>query len=151
VSLLIQLHFLHSPRLASQPFFQSLSSIIQSYNLQLIPLPFCHLEATPPVAIMQFNVVFITTVLLSSASLAVSVTITLFALPDCTGPQLGTLNAQTQVCLTWGRGATVKSIRYCGVPNKIQFYISGGAHDSCTNGASMTVDGGCGCVTAPAG
>ena len=151
MSLLIQLLFLHSLRLASKPFFQSLLFIIRSYNLQLTPLSFCHLEATPSVAIMQFNIVFVTTALLSSASLAISATITLFAGPDCTGTQLGTLNAGSQVCLTWGRGATVKSIRYSGVAHLIEFYISGGAHDSCTNGPSLLVDGGSGCVTAPAG
>jgi len=44
----------------------------------------------------------------------------------------------------------VKSIRYSGVAHLIEFYISGGGHDFCTNGASL-VHGGSGCANVLAG
>ncbi|KAJ7249597.1 hypothetical protein C8J57DRAFT_1723809 [Mycena rebaudengoi] len=99
---------------------------------------------------MQFNVVFITTALLASASLAMSATITGFAGADCTGSVVFSSGASSNECLTLG-GASVKSISYSGVPSQIQFYISGGGHDSCTNGDQLTLGGGSGCATAPAG
>ena len=100
--------------------------------------------------IMQFNVVFITTALLASASLAMSATVTVFAGADCTGSQSGSTNVPTGFCGTLG-SSSAKSIRYSGVPNQIQFYISGGGHDNCTNGSSLTRGAGSGCATAPAG
>ncbi|KAJ7670610.1 hypothetical protein DFH06DRAFT_1178601 [Mycena polygramma] len=99
---------------------------------------------------MQFNVVFIATALLASASLAMSATITGFAGADCTGTQGESFNVPAGECFTLGGGST-KSISYSGVPSQIQFYISGGGHDACTNGASLTLGGGSGCATAPAG
>ncbi|KAJ7247778.1 hypothetical protein C8J57DRAFT_1240716 [Mycena rebaudengoi] len=100
--------------------------------------------------IMQFNVVFIATALLASASLAMSAQITGFAGADCTGSVVFSSGASSNECLTLG-GASVKSISYSGVPSQIQFYISGGGHDSCTNGAQLTLGGGSGCATAPTG
>ena len=38
-----------------------------------------------------------------------------------------------------------------GCVSEIKFYISGGAHDTCTNGASLALGGGSGRATAPAG
>jgi len=99
---------------------------------------------------MQFNVVFIATALLASASLAMSATIIGFAGADCTGSQTPTAQAPVGVCETLGSGS-VKSIRYSGVPNRIEFYISGGAHDNCTNGPTLVLGSGSGCATAPAG
>ncbi|KIM47201.1 hypothetical protein M413DRAFT_440702 [Hebeloma cylindrosporum] len=99
---------------------------------------------------MQFNVVFIASALIASASLAMSATITGFAGADCTGTQGESFNVPSGECFSLGGGST-KSIRYSGVPSQIQFYISGGQHDSCTNGASLVLGGGSGCATAPAG
>ncbi|KAJ6514207.1 hypothetical protein C8R47DRAFT_1206585 [Mycena vitilis] len=99
---------------------------------------------------MQFNVAFIATALLASASLAMSATITGFAGADCSGTQGQSFNVPAGECFTLGGGST-KSISYSGVPSQIQFYISGGGHDACTNGASLTLGGGSGCATAPAG
>ena len=99
---------------------------------------------------MQFTIVFITTALLASASLAMSATVTVFAGADCTGSQSGSTNVPTGFCGTLG-SSSAKSIRYSGVPNQIQFYISGGGHDNCSNGSSLTRGAGSGCATAPAG
>ncbi|PPQ97488.1 hypothetical protein CVT26_002717 [Gymnopilus dilepis] len=99
---------------------------------------------------MQFNVVFIATALLASASLALSATVTLFAGAGCTGAQEGSFNVPSGECLSLGSGS-VKSMGYSGVPSEIEFFISGGGHDSCTNGAQLVLGGGSGCGTAPAG
>ncbi|KAJ6529784.1 hypothetical protein B0H19DRAFT_1274171 [Mycena capillaripes] len=48
-------------------------------------------------------------------------------------------------------GGSAKSIGYSGVPNQIDFFGSGGAHDVCSNGATLVLGGGSGCGTAPAG
>ncbi|PPQ89765.1 hypothetical protein CVT25_008049 [Psilocybe cyanescens] len=99
---------------------------------------------------MQFNVFVIASALLASASVAMSATITGFAGADCTGTQGQSFNIPSNECFSLGGGST-KSIRYSGVPSQIQFFISGGGHDSCTNGASLVLGGGSGCATAPAG
>jgi len=98
---------------------------------------------------MQFNIVFITTAVLTSASLVMSARINFFAGADCTS-QVGGNDVGPGTCLTLGSGS-VRSVGYSGVPNRIDFYISGGGHDSCTNGATASRGGGSGCVTAPAG
>ncbi|KAJ7101892.1 hypothetical protein C8R44DRAFT_887691 [Mycena epipterygia] len=99
---------------------------------------------------MQFNVVFLTTALLASASLAMSATITGFAGADCTGTKGESFKVKSGECFSLGGGST-KSISYSGVPSEIKFYISGGGHNSCTNGASLVRGSGSGCGTAPAG
>lgn len=99
---------------------------------------------------MQFNIVFIATALLASASLAMSATITGFAGANCTGTRGESVGVPSGECFSWGAAST-KSISYSGVPREIQFYISGGGHDSCTHGASLVLGGGVGCATAPAG
>lgn len=100
---------------------------------------------------MQFNVAFIATALLASASLAMSSTITSFAGADCTGSIVTeNFNVGSDVCLTLGSGSA-KSISYSGVGSEIQFFISGGGHDNCSNGASLTLGAGSGCGTAPTG
>ncbi|KAJ6469098.1 hypothetical protein DFH09DRAFT_1283113 [Mycena vulgaris] len=99
---------------------------------------------------MQFNVVFIATALLASASLAMSAQITGFAGADCTGSVVFSSGASSNECLTLG-GASVRSIGYSGVPSQIQFFESGGQHDSCTNGAQSVLGGGSGCSNAPGG
>jgi len=98
---------------------------------------------------MQFNVVFITTAVLASASLVMSARINFFAGANCTS-QVGGKDAGTGTCLTLGSGS-VRSVGYSDVPNRIDFYISGGGHDSCTNGATTSCEDGSGCLTAPDG
>ncbi|KJA17394.1 hypothetical protein HYPSUDRAFT_57738 [Hypholoma sublateritium FD-334 SS-4] len=99
---------------------------------------------------MQFNVAFIATSLFASASLAMSATVTGFTGAGCTGDVGESFDIPTGFCFTLGHGS-VKSISYSGVPNEIQFFVSGGGHDSCTNGASFALGGGSGCGTAPDG
>jgi len=99
---------------------------------------------------MRFNTVFIATALLDSASLAMSAIITGFAGAGCTGTKGKSFGVPSGECFTLGGGST-KSINYSGVPSEIQFYISGGTHDSCKNGASLVLGGGSGCATAPTG
>ncbi|KJA24778.1 hypothetical protein HYPSUDRAFT_53565 [Hypholoma sublateritium FD-334 SS-4] len=101
---------------------------------------------------MQFNVVFIATALLASASLVMaSTSFTSFAGADCTGTvETVNTNVGSNVCYTDGSNSA-KSISYSGVKSEIQFFVSGGGHDNCSNGPSLTLGGGSGCATAPAG
>ncbi|KAF8956895.1 hypothetical protein BDZ97DRAFT_1849282 [Flammula alnicola] len=99
---------------------------------------------------MQFNVVFIATALLASASLAMSATVTGFAGAGCTGTKGQSFQVPSGECFSLGSGST-KSFSYSGVPSEIEFYVSGGGHDSCTNGPSLVLGGGSGCATAPTG
>ncbi|KDR73871.1 hypothetical protein GALMADRAFT_212110 [Galerina marginata CBS 339.88] len=99
---------------------------------------------------MQFNVVLIATALLASASMAMSATITGFVGADCTGSVSFSASVPAGDCGTLG-GGSIKSIGFSGVPSQIQFFVSGGAHDTCTNGAQLVLGGGSGCGTAPAG
>ncbi|KAJ6505288.1 hypothetical protein C8R45DRAFT_1091024 [Mycena sanguinolenta] len=99
---------------------------------------------------MQFNVVFITTALLASASLAMSAKITGFAGADCSGTKGETFKVSAGECFTLGHGST-KSIHYTGVAKEIKFFISGGGNDACTNGAHTVRVDAHGCATAPAG
>ncbi|KAJ7858409.1 hypothetical protein B0H14DRAFT_3447324 [Mycena olivaceomarginata] len=99
---------------------------------------------------MQFNVVFITTAILASASLAMSATVTGFSGAGCTGTKGKSFSVPAGECFTLGAGST-KSIKYSGVPKGIKLFISGGGHDACTNGATTSRGGGSGCATAPAG
>ena len=98
---------------------------------------------------MQFKVAYIATIL-ASASVAMSATIQGFSGAGCTGTADQVINVASGVCFTYG-SRSFKSIRYTGVPSQIRFYISGGGHDACTNGAALTLGGGSGCSTAPAG
>jgi len=98
---------------------------------------------------MQFNIVCIATTLLASASLAMSATITGFAGAGCTCTKGQSFELSSRECFTLGGGST-KSISYSGVPSEIDFYISDGSHNSCTNGACLVPGGGSGCATVPA-
>ena len=98
---------------------------------------------------MQFNFVFVAAAL-AAASQVMAATVTGFAGADCTGSNVASGSGGAGTCLTLG-SSSVKSIRYSGVPNQIKFYISGGGHDSCTNGAQLTRGSGSGCATAPTG
>jgi hypothetical protein len=98
---------------------------------------------------MQLNVVFIATALLASASLAMSAMVTGFGGAGCSGTQGKTFTLTAPICFSLGAGST-RSISFSDVPNQIEFFVSGGNHDSCTNGASSTLSGS-GCATAPDG
>ncbi|KAJ7480793.1 hypothetical protein FB451DRAFT_1365190 [Mycena latifolia] len=100
---------------------------------------------------MQFNVVFIATVLLASAAPALSATITAFAGAGCTGSIIP-LNSTAVAgsCIIFTNPVLPKSIGYSGV-QQISFFESGGAHDACSHGPFLILGGGSGCATAPAG
>ncbi|KIM36453.1 hypothetical protein M413DRAFT_31682 [Hebeloma cylindrosporum] len=99
---------------------------------------------------MQFKVAFIATALFASASLVKSATIVGFFGADCTGGQTPSAIGTGGICLTLGANS-VRSISYSGVGSSINFYTSGGPHDNCSNGASLTRGPGSGCATAPSG
>ncbi|KAJ6557533.1 hypothetical protein B0H19DRAFT_1070186 [Mycena capillaripes] len=101
---------------------------------------------------MQFNVVFIATALVVSASPAMSATLDWFSGASCGGSVIAVSNGATSgECIFLANGGSAKSISYSGVTGQIQFFESGGAHDVCSNGATSVLGGGSGCSTAPAG
>ncbi|THU82869.1 hypothetical protein K435DRAFT_971799 [Dendrothele bispora CBS 962.96] len=102
---------------------------------------------------MQLNFVFVATALLALASPAMSATLQWFSGADCTGSVIATSNgvsSESGLCIFLPNGGSAKSISYSGVPNDIEFFISGGAHGRCLNGSNLTRSGS-GCATAPAG
>ena len=100
---------------------------------------------------MHFNIAFVTTALLVFVSPAMSATFTFFDGAGCTGGNQGTISGGSADCYYLTNGGSSKSISYSGVPNEVSFYLSGGGHDICTNGAYLTLGGGSGCGTAPDG
>ena len=100
---------------------------------------------------MQFNVAFVVTALLLSASPAMSATFTFWEGAGCGGSSLGSISGGSNECYFLTNGGSSKSIQYSGVPNEVSFFLSGGGHDICTNGADLTLGGGSGCGTAPDG
>ena len=99
---------------------------------------------------MKFNAVFIASALLAAASQAMAFSITGFVGADCTGSTTNAFTGSSAECVTAGSGS-IKSFSFSGVPNQIQFFVSGGQHDNCSNGPQLTLGGGSGCATAPAG
>ncbi|KAF8882325.1 hypothetical protein CPB84DRAFT_1851301 [Gymnopilus junonius] len=99
---------------------------------------------------MQFDIVFITTALLASASLAMSATVTLFSGPNCTGAPGGNFTVPLQECFRFETNST-ESASYSGVPNVIYFFITGRGHEDCLIGPQFLFNGPSGCATAPAG
>lgn len=97
----------------------------------------------------KLHVVSVVAALFVSASPASSATVTAFSGADCSGSG-DSFGVGSDECFSLGC-MSVKSFGYSGVPSQIQFYVSGGAHDSCTNGASLVLGGGSGCGTAPDG
>ena len=97
----------------------------------------------------QSHVIRTVSALFVSAYPALSATVTAFSGADCSGSGQS-FGVGSGECLTFGC-QSFKSFGYSGVPSSIQFYVSGGAHDSCTNGASLGLGGGSGCGTAPDG
>ncbi|KAF9471578.1 hypothetical protein BDN70DRAFT_901239 [Pholiota conissans] len=99
---------------------------------------------------MKFNAVFIISALLTATSQAMAFSMTGFVGADCTGSTTNTFTGSSAECVTAGSGS-IKSFSFSGVPNQIQFFVSGGQHDNCSNGPQLTLGGGSGCATAPAG
>ncbi|KAL0057604.1 hypothetical protein AAF712_015752, partial [Marasmius tenuissimus] len=100
---------------------------------------------------MQFKLAFITTALLASASPAMSATLKWYSGAGCTGSVIGTSNgASSGQCIFLTNGGSAKSIGYNKLPHTASFFISGGGHDKCTGGSSLSRTGS-GCATAPAG
>jgi hypothetical protein len=102
---------------------------------------------------MQLNAALLATVLLACASSVMSAEIFFFEGAGCTGTVIGGtgISVGTNVCAFLIDNGSGKSIGYSGVPNQIQFYLSGGGHNDCTNSSFLTDPGGSGCATAPDG
>jgi hypothetical protein len=101
---------------------------------------------------MQFNIGFIAAALLVAASPAMGATFIFFEGADCTGSKISVAdNVPPLDCIHLPNGGSAKSISYFGVTNQIEFYESGGGHDECTNGATLTLGAGSGCGTASSG
>jgi hypothetical protein len=103
---------------------------------------------------MQFNVAFIASALLVAAAPAMAADFVWFDGAGCAGNVVArSPGVNPGVCVWLTNGGSSKSISYSGVPSGhvANFFISGGQHDRCTNGPSITVGPGSGCATAPAG
>ena len=99
---------------------------------------------------MQYKFAFITTALLVSASPAMSATLKWYDGAGCGGSLIGiSENAQSVSCIWPTNGGSARSIFYEGT-RSIEFFVSGGSHDRCTNGP-QSISGGSGCATAPPG
>ncbi|KAF9470797.1 hypothetical protein BDN70DRAFT_981153 [Pholiota conissans] len=99
---------------------------------------------------MRITTAFITA-LLTTASLAASITITTFTGTNCTGPAGQTSSVTPFECFPLNI-PMVKSISYSGVPNTstINFFKVTGAHSPCAS-APLVLGNGSGCATAPDG
>ena len=74
-----------------------------------------------------------------------------FSGSGCTGGVITTFNGATSgECVFLTNGGSARSISFSGVPNQIEFFVSGGGHDICTNGF-QAIASGSGCSTAPDG
>ncbi|KAF7325442.1 hypothetical protein MKEN_00392500 [Mycena kentingensis (nom. inval.)] len=82
-----------------------------------------------------------------------AVTVAWYEGADCTG-ELYYSDPAVQVGQCYGYGglpvSSHKSIYFEGVPHEIHAFVSGGPHDSCSNGYHAKGTGS-GCLTAPAG
>jgi len=101
---------------------------------------------------MQFKVIFLTSALLTTAAPVLGADFVWFTGAGCTGTVIATSPGVTpNECVFLTNGGSAKSISYSGVPNHANFFESGGAHDRCTNGATIVTGAGSGCATGPAG
>ncbi|KAJ7155591.1 hypothetical protein C8R46DRAFT_1040959 [Mycena filopes] len=99
---------------------------------------------------MQFTIFVVAALLAASPALAGD--FTFFTGAGCTGSIFASANdVPTGDCVFLTNGGSAKSIGYSNVPNQINFFESGGAHDGCSNGATLTMGGPNGCATAPDG
>jgi len=75
-----------------------------------------------------------------------------FSGASCTGFVIGrSPGVNPGICVFLANGGSAKSINYPGVPNHVNFFASGGAHDICSNASTIITGGGSGCATAPDG
>ncbi|KAJ6467361.1 hypothetical protein C8R45DRAFT_938707 [Mycena sanguinolenta] len=101
---------------------------------------------------MQFNVAFIASALLVAVAPVLGANFVWFAGAGCTGSIIATSpGVSANECVWLTNGGSAKSISYSGVPNHANFFESGGAHDVCSNGATITTGAGSGCATGPSG
>ncbi|KAF7368036.1 Membrane metallo-endopeptidase-like 1 [Mycena sanguinolenta] len=101
---------------------------------------------------MQLTVAFIASALLAAAAPVLGADFVWFAGAGCTGSVIATSpGVTTNECVWLTNGGSAKSISYSGVPNHAFFYESGGQHDVCSNGATITTGAGSGCATGPTG
>ncbi|KAF8872683.1 hypothetical protein CPB85DRAFT_1260729 [Mucidula mucida] len=103
---------------------------------------------------MQFNIAFIASALLVAAAApgALGADFVWFSGANCGGSVIArSPGVSAGSCVFLTNGGSAKSISYSGVPNHANFFESGGAHDRCTNGATIVTGGGSGCATGPAG
>ncbi|KAF7368029.1 Membrane metallo-endopeptidase-like 1 [Mycena sanguinolenta] len=101
---------------------------------------------------MQFNVAFIASALLVAAAPVLGADFVWFAGADCTGSVIATSpGVVPNECVWLTNGGSAKSISYSGVTDHAYFYESGGQHDICSNGPTITTGGGSGCATGPTG
>ncbi|KAJ7618695.1 hypothetical protein FB45DRAFT_872093 [Roridomyces roridus] len=101
---------------------------------------------------MQLNVALVTGAILIAASPVLGANFVWFSGASCSGSVVSSqTNIPSNECVGLANGGSAKSISYSGVPNVVEFFESGGAHDFCSNGATLTFGGGSGCATAPAG
>lgn len=100
---------------------------------------------------MQLGPSLLTAIIVAFSSRVMATEITMYDGADCMGNNHGTASGLiTGECLTLGP-LSMKSARYQDVPSQIQFFVSGGNHDACSNGPSQTGASGSGCITAPDG
>ncbi|KAJ7627459.1 hypothetical protein FB45DRAFT_868676 [Roridomyces roridus] len=101
---------------------------------------------------MQFNLALLTSALLVAVSPVLGADFVWFSGAGCTGSVIARSPGVTPgECVWLTNGGSAKSISYSGVPNHANFFESGGAHDVCSNGATIVTGGGSGCATGPAG
>ncbi|PPR04983.1 hypothetical protein CVT24_010447 [Panaeolus cyanescens] len=99
---------------------------------------------------MMFKLATFVAAALVSASPAIAASAQWFTGAGCTGALIGTSdNIQDGSCWFLTNGGSARSISFSGV-SSIEFFISGGQHDVCSNGSQLTLSGS-GCSTAPDG
>ena len=100
---------------------------------------------------MQFKVAFLISALMAAAP-ALAADFVWFSGASCTGSVIArSPGVNPGICVFLTNGGSARSISYSGVPNHANFFVSGGAHDICTNGPTIVTGGGSGCAIAPAG
>ena len=99
---------------------------------------------------MQLKVTFLSSGLLVAVP-ALAINVVAFFGADCTGDVVySRSDAIIDQCYSLCSNSA-KSSSHSSVPSQAQFFESGGAHNSCTNGATLVLGGSSGCATAPAG
>ncbi|KAJ7624423.1 hypothetical protein FB45DRAFT_869354 [Roridomyces roridus] len=101
---------------------------------------------------MQFNIALIASAILMAASPVLGADFVWHSGAGCAGTVVARSPGVTPgECVFLTNGGSAKSISYSGVTTHAKFFESGGAHDRCTNGATITTGAGSGCANGPAG